>query len=277
MSSEKTPHPVWQYFRYDRETDKSHCLVLNCLSKPFEKRHSGNVLQHLERYHKEQFNVVKAALLKRKQDQDDKKAPPPKKRKVEQIINVKMDSRLLMDACVSLVAISGMPLRLMRDPGMRMIIDPILKGLQNSVAISPKTVADEIKRKAEDLRKVLRKEFENRLICIKLDGAKRLSRSVVGINVQFIENGKVQLRNLATVELKERQTGLALKKIVENTADEFGIRLRNLYSATTDNGANVLLAIRLLAAEQEQTVEVLTDDDVVAGGKTFIINILIDI
>ena len=86
-----------------------------------------------------------------------------------------MDSRLLMDACVFLEAHSDRLLRLMRDPGMRMIIDPILKGLQNSVAISPKTVSVEIKRQAEDLRKVLRKEFENRFICIKLDGAKRLS------------------------------------------------------------------------------------------------------
>ena len=68
-----------------------------------------------------------------------------------------------------------------------------------------------------------------------------------------------------------------MKKIVEKTAEEFGIRLRNLYSATTDKRANVLLATRLLATEQEQTVEVLTDDDVVSGGKTFIFNILIGV
>ena len=79
MSSEKTPYPVWQYFRYDSETDRSHCLVLNCSTKPFEKRHSGNVLVHLECYHKEQFNVVKAALLKRNKIKMTRKPPLQKK------------------------------------------------------------------------------------------------------------------------------------------------------------------------------------------------------
>ena len=105
-----------------------------------------------------------------------------------------------MEACVSLVADSGRPLKLINDPGMRMILDPILKGLESSgssLTLSPATVSEDIKRQAAELRKTIKKQIGNRLICVKVDGAKRLSRAIVGINIQYIEDGKIQLRNLA--------------------------------------------------------------------------------
>ena len=51
------------------------------------------------------------------------------------------------------------------------------------------------------------------MICLKVDGAKRLSRSILGINILFIKDGKIQLRTLAAVELKDRQTAVNIKKV----------------------------------------------------------------
>jgi hypothetical protein len=132
------------------------------------------------------------------------KLHPKKKRKVSGSISVKIDEQLLMDACVSFVAQSGRPLCLIKNPGMRMLLDPILEGLGHSFTISLATVAAEIIKQTNELRQVLRKQLENRFVSLKVDGAKRLFRSVVGINVQYVEDGKVQLHNLSSVELKYR-------------------------------------------------------------------------
>ena len=85
-----------------------------------------------------------------------------------------------------------------------MLLDPILEGLGHSFTISLATVAAEIIKQTNELRQVLRKQLENRFVSLKVDGAKRLFRSVVGINVQYVEDGKVQLHNLSSVELKDR-------------------------------------------------------------------------
>ena len=99
---------------------------------------------------------------------------------------------------------------MLNDPSMRMLLHPILAGLPSSLTISPATVAAQIKLQAAELRQALKDHLGKRLICIKGDGAKRLDRAIVGI--QFIEDGKIQLRNLAAIKLKDRRTSSALKK-----------------------------------------------------------------
>jgi hypothetical protein len=37
-----------------------------------------------------------------------------------------------------------------------------------------------------------------------------------------------------------------LKKLIKDVFAEYGIPVKNLYTATTDNGADVLLAVKLL-------------------------------
>ena len=54
------------------------------------------------------------------------------------------------------------------------------------------------------------------MICLKIDSARRLSRSVIGINIQFIESGKFDLRPLAIKEVTFSQTGEYIKEFTIN-------------------------------------------------------------
>ena len=54
------------------------------------------------------------------------------------------------------------------------------------------------------------------MICLKIDSARRLSRSVIGINIQFIESGKFDLRPLAIKEVTFSQTGEYIKEFIIN-------------------------------------------------------------
>ena len=64
---------------------------------------------------------------------------------------------------------------------------------------------------AGSVRDKIKMEAANRLISLKIDCATRLDRSVIGINMKFIESEKIVLRTLAMKELKERHASLYLK------------------------------------------------------------------
>ena len=55
MPSEKEIHPVLSRSQYDRQTDKSKCLIDNCSSSSMKVKHIGNLVAHLNRLHKEEF------------------------------------------------------------------------------------------------------------------------------------------------------------------------------------------------------------------------------
>ena len=60
--------------------------------------------------------------------------------------------------------------------------------------------------KANDVRHRIKLEVEHRLVSLKADVAMCRNRSILGVNLQFTSDGKVQLRTLAMKELKKRIT-----------------------------------------------------------------------
>lgn len=97
------------------------------------------------------------------------------------------------------------PLKIVDDKGFCINLDQLLTGLGNKLTISAENMSTKIKTVATRIRQKLTMEMKNRLICLKIDCAKRLSRSILGINVKFIEGEKLKLRTLASQELTDRQ------------------------------------------------------------------------
>jgi hypothetical protein len=113
-----------------------------------------------------------------------------------------MDEKQIIDGCVSLVSESGRPFKILNDKGFSMILDPLLEKLGGSLTISAENIVPKINLAAQKIRDKLKDEMKNRLICLKVDCAKRLSRSILGINAQYVHDGKIILRSLSTYELK---------------------------------------------------------------------------
>ncbi len=65
----------------------------------------------------------------------------------------------------------------------------------------------------------------------------------------------MKLRTLAMKELTESQTGLYLKRQILETIEQYGISISQIYSVTTDNGANMLNAVKRLMEHQRLTLE----------------------
>jgi hypothetical protein len=75
------------------------------------------------------------------------------------------------------------------------------------------------------------------------------------INVQFIKNEKIVLRSLVMVELLDRQTREFLRSMIMSALKKFDFLPEQIYSVTSDNGANMVKAIRLIIDEEEKRME----------------------
>lgn len=169
-------------------------------------------------------------------------------------VSISMNAAILKEACVELVTVNGRPFSLLDDSGFRKIVDPIVQELNKSkqtVAINPENIRDLVKMKAAAIRTSISQDLQGKLVSMKIDGATRLDRSIMGVNVQFISNGVIEIRTLALTELHEKHTSMNLKEFIITLCEKYKISPEQLYSITTDNGANMVKAVDLLVEELE--------------------------
>lgn len=99
-----------------------------------------------------------------------------------------------------------------------------------------------------------------------MDEASRRGRSVLGINVQYIIRKKVVVRTLGLVDLEVAHTAENIKNEVLKLIEAYGLSLGQIYSVTTDNGANFVKAVELLRREialyrESKAAEMLVESD----------------
>lgn len=101
------------------------------------------------------------------------------------------------------------------------------------------------------------------MLSLKLDIATRCDRAILGVNVQYILNDKIQLRTLAMFEMKERHTAEYIKKNLLQILKCYDIKLKQIYTITTDNGSNMIKTISLLNEEEDEDDEIEAEENVV--------------
>lgn len=150
----------------------------------------------------------------------------------------------LINCCIRLVTVHGRPFELLEDEAFKeilSIISPHYTEIANTKKIKP-LVTD----KAYEIKDKISAELKGMLISLKMDSATCNDRQFIGINAQYMKKSTIVIRNLAILEMYERQTAENLKnKLLEVLAD-YRIPLSNIYSITTDNGANYLKIAKLL-------------------------------
>lgn len=112
--------------------------------------------------------------------------------------------------------------------------------------INSRNIHQRVHTRAFHIRQKLREELKGKLLALKVDGATRHDRSVLGVNVQFFENGKIQIRTLAMVELSVAHTGENLKDAVLDVLHDYGLTIYNMYSLTSDNAPNMIKISKLI-------------------------------
>jgi hypothetical protein len=154
-----------------------------------------------------------------------------------------MDKHTLIEASINLVAVNGRPFEMMEDEGFQMLVDPIIKAIDKNAAINSKNIRDLTETYAKMRRKEISTLLKGKLLSIKFDCCTQLDRSMLGLNVQFIQDGRLILRNLGMREIYVSHTGQNLRDIVMEILASYGIARDQILSVTTDNGSNMLTSI----------------------------------
>lgn len=261
-------NPFRKCFVYDALTNQSTCKVKEC-NTSIKGNHSGNLQRHVQSCHKEIFDNISAGSS---QPPSSNSSATTKKRRLniqptlddvvikqKTNISVNITPDLLKEACTELVTVNGRPFSIFNDSGFRKILDPIIAGLDNKIAINPENIKKNVSLNALSLKEKITTELKGKLLSFKVDGASRLDRSILGINVQFIGNNNcLVLRTLAMRELKERHASSYISKIILAVLKEYQVDLKQVLSITTDNGANMLKAVSLL---EEQQRDIISDEE----------------
>ena len=136
-------------------------------------------------------------------------------------IRVKINEKTLKNACLELVTMNGRPFKLMDDSGFRKILNPFLEDMRANFNINADNIREKIEVKADDVNYCMKLEVGHKLVSLKADVATCRNRSIHGVNLQFISDGKVQLRTLAMKELKNNHTGLYLKTVLDKVIEQY--------------------------------------------------------
>ncbi|KAJ6639447.1 hypothetical protein Bhyg_12192, partial [Pseudolycoriella hygida] len=109
---------------------------------------------------------------------------------------------------------------------------------------------------AKAIQKIIAAEIKGRVISIKLDIATRHHRSMLCVNVQFYcrMRKKIVIRTWGCVELQRSHKSSYLEQCVYTILDLYDIDRKNIYSYTSDNGANLLCLGNLIKKLQQSLV-----------------------
>lgn len=162
--------------------------------------------------------------------------------------------KLLLD-CVELVTVNGNAFNRLLDSGLLSILDKTLKELESagrSVNLTDPNlteVKEMLDETAKNVKKKICDELIGRPLSLMVDGTTKRGRSILGVSVQFIKNGKHVIRSIGMIQLHESHTGEYLARVICNLLSQYNIKPQQVIAITTDNGANVLKMIRDLPTQ----------------------------
>lgn len=253
------------YFDFCATKNESKCKINNC-GKVLKGNFVWNLRRHVIKRHNEIAQLINLSNNDTSTTESEcvliNFSPCKKSNK-----NVKMvyNSKYIKKACVSMCTKRGIPFSIFDIPEMKYFLDPYFE--KYNVTVNAHNIVDFISEAAIKIKDIIKSELKNRIICIKVDAASRGDRKVLGVNCQFVRDGELIIRNLAVMDIIEKQTSINLKKNIQLILKDYDIALTQIGSITTDNGANMLRTAEMIKESQMDNlflppVEDISDDDI---------------
>lgn len=195
--------------------------------------HAANLERHLMRIHAQEFGAV--------QLQKATSYPEPKFHisVPQHSVNIKVDDKRLMEACVELVVVNGCPIDIVEYSGFRKLIDPVVKGIGGDFQLNVDSLKSSIASMANDVVQKIKTAVRNNLLSLKIDVVTGLYGSILTVNVQYVMNGKLHLNTLSIKELVHDQT-FFINDILLETLDVYNIDPNQIYSITFDSDSQMM-------------------------------------
>lgn len=205
--------------------------------------HGTNLLSHLSSVHPNEFTLVMVKIKKLKHEEISNSSYSSSNIR----INTSNTDKLL-EECVNLITIHGRPFNFINDVAFQNIIQMIPS--TSTHKISSTEVRNAVIMKVKLVREQLNKKLKGRLLSLKIHAATCMDRSFVEINFQYINGPKIFLNTLVVKEVYGRHTAINIKDLLHNVLLDYGISVTQIYSITTNNGANMIKLVKLIGNDQ---------------------------
>lgn len=227
-----------QWFSYDKTAKKSTCLVSKC-GKKLAGNCSSNQYRHLRTVHVK-FYTEKVAPIKDKG-----------KKKLANIsaIPVCINKELVSESLVEMIGANGYPLSVVNSSGLRMLLNPILSALKSAgekLTVNVEFMKEQLKKKADGIREKIKHECQGKLVTVMLDTTTRHNRAILGVKLQYMFDGKLKVRCIGMIKIKEKHSAMNICDMVTKLLLEFNISLEQILSMTSDNAPNMTNIVDLM-------------------------------
>lgn len=205
---------------------------------------SKTAIRHLKNKHSEIRSIIQA----------NKSTNKNTSTKIE--ISVKVSPDDILNGIVDLIVFNGMSLNSCNSGGIKKLTQPYVEGFKPtgiSLQINRENIKDSISANFYRIKESIKQNCDKKLCCIMLDIATRHSRSVLGISIAFMVDGKPKISTIGMYTLRKDHRSESLFTIVKSILTDYGIDLNQILAITTDNGPNVKKIWRLMRAENEDT------------------------
>ncbi|XP_060859859.1 uncharacterized protein LOC132937046 [Metopolophium dirhodum] len=165
---------------------------------------------------------------------------------------VNIDKFKVLEACTEMVTVNGRPLTIFHDSGFKKILDPLTAAIGEGFTINSHNIKKNIFLASNTIIKEITNDVNNKLISLKIDCVKRHNRSIMGVNIQYVKNGRVCLATLAMKEVHEQHTADNFKKMLLEVLQKYDMVKQQIYSITCDNASNMVKLARIMNDECEE-------------------------
>lgn len=228
---------IMKYFEVVNSSDdanpKFKCLIENCNKNYCGKYHS-NIIKHVRRIHAEFFalNI----------ETETAKLSLPQKR-----------LKFIQDS-VEVVTINGRSFKHLEDSGYKKLIGEKMEELvvteHGDDLVGPHFVAikKHIAYLAKEVQSKIKGDVKDRYVSLMIDFATKHRRSIMGVSLQYVDNGEIVIRSIG---MFSSSTSAHTLNVLVDLLNSFGIEKSRVVSVTTDNAPNLGLMVKML----NETVE----------------------
>lgn len=176
-----------------------------------------------------------------------------------------------LQICTEIVAINKRSFSYLCDTGFRKAMENRLLELKEGnvgINLDKASFHPELKNYMRELslkvRENIKQEIKNKFVALMMDIATKNHRSYLGVSVQYVLNGTVQIKSIGIQEICGSHTADYIKEVTLSCLTEFNISKNQVISITTDNGSNMIAMVkRFDVDENECTID--SDDDNCSG------------
>lgn len=230
---------------------KNFCNIRDC--KTGKKGINGNRLfslrRHLEQCHPSVIEKIVSETYSPKFDEK----------------NYALQKEQLLQHLIEIVTVNGRPINSLFDSGFQKAIEHQIRQLAqhgHEVKLYYGMIIKRIESLSIEVQKEIEMELKGQTVNLLIDIATRHSRSILGVNLQYVVNGEIKLRTIGVIPLNCRHTSENITKVIIDLLKKFGVELNQVFDFTSDNGSNMIATRnRLNMAALDEETEWEEEDD----------------